>query len=90
VLGVRRHDHRAAGSDHALVSVHADRDRAGDDVPDLFLLVVMDVQRRGAVRDVPDPERHVLRVEERPRPPGQRAAVEHVLGADEHLGRSVA
>ena len=57
VRRVRRHDHGAAGGDHALVAVHRDRDRPGDDVPDLFLLVVMDVQRRGTIGDVPDPER---------------------------------
>jgi len=68
----------------------AECDLPVDDVPHLFLLVLVLVQRRGARRDVVVGERHGGGMEEAAAPSGEGLTGQHVGGSDErHVTRPV-
>src|SRR6516225_2937441 len=80
------HDRRLAWMESMDTIREGDLELAFEDVPDLFLLVVVEVHRRpGGDRVVG--ERHVLRVEELPMPAGSRLQDGEARHVDERHGR---
>src|SRR5262249_28756886 len=73
VGSVRGHDHRATGLGHAHLTVDRERELAFDDVPYLFLRMVVLVKGDRVLGDLVDPERHVVGVEETPLPARERS-----------------
>ena len=82
----RDHGH-VAGTERVLDAGDGDHDLALDDVPHLFLLVPVLVERGRAGRDVVVRERHVLGVEPARVPPGERLPVDHVGRLEERHRR---
>ena len=81
--GVGRHHRDAAGAEHLFLAGDGEGHLAVDDVPHLFLLVLVLVQRRGAGRDVVVGERHGRGMEEPAAPPRKGLCRQHVGGSDE-------
>ncbi len=85
---VRRYHGRSPGAEPCLPAVDHEDYLTFDDVPHLFLEVIVLVEVCRIRGDVPVGEGHVRRMEEPARPARKRRAMEHLAGVDErHAGR---
>jgi hypothetical protein len=78
-----RHNGDAPGREHLLLAGDGEGYLTRNDVPNLFLLVLMLVQWCGTSFDVVMSERHVRRMEEPPTPPRKWITGQHFGGSDE-------
>jgi len=76
-------DRRIARAENLFGTADRDGDPTGGHIPDLFLRVVMLMNRHGIGVNVIGSDGHVLRMEETSSPPRKRLSVRHVASVDE-------